>query len=54
MRGDGRFSQRWSHLHIYTHVLHMWNTKMIVKELQRELINYSTVTIHRQEYDLVV
>ena len=32
----------------------MWNTKMIVKELQRELINYSTVAIHRQEYDPVV
>ena len=38
---------------IYTHVVHVWNTKTIVKGLQRELINYSTVTIHRQVYDLV-
>ena len=38
---------------IYTHVFNVCNTKRIVRGLQRELINYSTVTIHRQVYDLV-
>ena len=38
---------------IYTHVFNVCNTKRIVRGLQRELINYSTVTIHRQVYDIV-
>ena len=38
---------------IYTqHVVHMWITKKVGKELQRELIINSTITIHRQVYDL--
>ena len=39
---------------IYTYIWNVHDTKRIVRDLQRKVINYNIITMKRQAYDQVV